>query len=139
MLTTSSVGQTGHVAPTIEHGDVDLDAVIVALREAGATFALLHGSRMDGTARAGSDLDVAAWLPPDVEAWTVPVPDQVDLSHLRRLPLHIAGRIAQHGVLLFDDDAPARVRWQADTRLRWADEAHRRRWITADALEAARG
>lgn len=124
--------------PALDLG-VDRDELIAALRGAGATFALLHGSRVVGGARPGSDLDVAAWLPPDVEAWTIPVPDEVDLSHLRRLPLHIAGRIAQQGVLLFDDDPPARVRWQADTRQRYADEAHRRRWITADALEAARG
>jgi hypothetical protein len=51
----------------------------------------------------------------------------------------VSGRAAQHGVLLFDDDPPARVRWQADTRQRWADEAFRRRWITADVIQAAAG
>jgi uncharacterized protein len=77
--------------------------------------------------------------PEDVDPWTVPVPDVVDLLSLRRLPLAVAGRIALDGVLLFDDDPPARVRWQADTRQRWADDAPRRRQFTEDALRAAAG
>ena len=40
-----------------------------------------------------------------------------------RRPLWLAGRVAQHGRLLFDDDPPARVTWQAETRLMYLDEA----------------
>lgn len=80
---------------------------------------------------------MAAWLPAGVDSWAVEVPDQVDLVNLRSLPLYVAGRIALHGVLLFDDDPPARVRWQATTRQRYFDETRRRRMITADILEAA--
>ena len=69
--------------------------------------------------------------------WHVVVPERVDLVSLRDLPLAIAGRIAVEGVVLFDDDRRARVRWQADTRQRFFDEAHRRRWIARDVLEAA--
>jgi uncharacterized protein len=50
------------------------------------------------------------------------VPDGVDLVVLDHALLWLAGRIALDGRLLFDDDPPARVRWQADTRRIWLDE-----------------
>lgn len=133
--------QTGAVSsPTVDLAGVDRDELVAALRAVGATFALLHGSRVRGTTRPDSDVDVAAWLPVDVQPWDVVGPDRVDLVSLRHLPLALGGRIALEGVLLFDDDPPARVRWQAETRLRFFDESHRRRWITRDVLEAvARG
>jgi len=103
---------------------VDERAVIEALRQADARFAFVHGSRAEGSpARPDSDLDVGAWWagsPP--AAWEVPLPAYVDLVVLNDAPLWLAGRIAQYGVLLFDDDPPARVRWQADTRLQYLDE-----------------
>jgi hypothetical protein len=40
--------------------------------------------------------------------------------------LELAGRVAQRGVLLLDDDPPRRVAWQADHTKRFLDEAHRR-------------
>lgn len=117
-----------------------LDHVAAVLRAAGARFALLHGSRINGGARAGSDLDVAAWFGSERDLWSLDLPDAVDLVDLRRLPLAVAGRIALHGILLFDDDPPARVRWQADTRSRYFDEAWLRAAATADFLAAqARG
>lgn len=103
---------------------VDEGAVIEALRRAGARFALVHGSRTEeNTARPDSDLDVGAWWagePP--AAWDVPLPPYVDLVVLNDAALWLAGRIAQHGRLLFDDDPKARVQWLADTRLRYLDE-----------------
>jgi hypothetical protein len=93
------------------------------LRAAGARFAFIHGSRVLGRARPDSDLDVAAWWgagPP--ASWEVDLPIGVDLVVLDSAPLWLAGRIAQEGRLLFDDDPPARVRWQAETRLRYLDE-----------------
>lgn len=94
------------------------------LRAAGARFGFVHGSRADGvSARPDSDLDVAAWWgssPP--ESWEVKLPAGVDLVVLDRAPLWLAGRIAQRGRLLFDDDPPARVRWQAETRLVYLDD-----------------
>jgi hypothetical protein len=101
----------------------DRAATVAALRAAGARFALVHGSRSGGSPRPDSDLDVGAWWgsrPPD--AWTVRVPDGVDLVVLDTAPLWLAGRVAQYGELLFDDDPPARVSWQADTRLRYVDD-----------------
>lgn len=94
-----------------------------ALREAGARFALVFGSRAEGTARPDSDLDVGAWWgdrPP--VSWEVDVPHGVDLVVLDTAPLWLSGRIAQQGRLLFDDAPSARVCWQAQTRLRYLDE-----------------
>lgn len=113
-------------AVSCHHGVVTVDeqGVIEALRRAGARFALVHGSRAEGgRARPDSDLDVGAWWadsPP--AAWDVVLPPFVDLVVLNDAPLWLAGRIAQYGRMLFDDDPPARVRWQADTRLRYVDE-----------------
>lgn len=124
--------------------DVDVDTVVHALREAGARFALAFGSRVAGAgpsnpAGPDSDLDVGAWWgtePPD--AWAVSLPAGVDLVVLDRAPLALAGRVAMWGVLLFDDDPPARVRWQADVRKRYVDEQPRRDRADADFAASVR-
>ncbi len=104
------------------------DDVVAQLRQAGARFAFVHGSRARGEGRPGSDLDVAAWWgSPAPASWDVGVPDRVDLLVLDSAPLELAGRVALHGVLLFDDDPPARVEWQARTRLIYLDEEDRQR------------
>jgi predicted nucleotidyltransferase len=106
----------------------DLRAEVVdALRRAGARFALLHGSRARRTHRPDSDVDVAAWWSSSAPAaFDVPLPAGVDLVVLDdEVPLELAGRIARDGVLLFDDDPPARVRWVATTRKIYADEQPR--------------
>lgn len=125
---------------------MDLDApladeVVRALRSAGARFALVFGSRARGTAHVRSDLDVAAWWPSDPpNAWDVDLPDGVDLVVLHRIPLELAGRIALEGIVLFDDDPPARVHWVADTRKIWLDERPRFEAAQREYLEAvARG
>jgi uncharacterized protein len=102
----------------------DEGEVARVLREAGAHFAFVHGSRATGElARPDSDLDIGAWWGQDApNSWTVHVPNGTDLVVLDHAPLWLAGRIAQHGRLLFDDDPPARVRWQADTRLQYLDD-----------------
>lgn len=107
--------------------DVDRAEVVAALRAAGARFAFVHGSVAAGTARPDSDLDIAAWFggaPPD-RPWTLGIDERVDLLVLDRAPLELAGRVAQYGQLLFDDDPPARVAWQAETRKIWLDEKPR--------------
>lgn len=104
-------------------GDLDRDAIIRSLRAAGARFAFLHGSRVGGTAREDSDIDVAAHFGGrDPAPWEVDVPPRVDLVVLDRAPLELSGRVALHGELLFDDDRPARVTWQAHTRRVHLDE-----------------
>lgn len=100
--------------------------VTESLRAAGARFALLHGSRVSGTARPDSDLDVAAWWASDPPpAFDVLLPSGADLVVLNTAPMELAGRIALDGQLLFDDDPVARVRWVATTRKIYADELPR--------------
>lgn len=108
----------------------DADVVIERLRAAGAQFAFVHGSRVGGTARPGSDTDVAAWFGgADPAAWDVLLPPGIDLLVLDRAPLELAGRVALHGALLFDDDPPRRVAWQGDMRLRYLDEVELQRKV----------
>jgi len=120
--------------------DVDRDAIVRSLRRSGARFALLHGSRVSGTAREGSDIDVAAHFGGrDPAPWEVDVPPRVDLCVLDSAPLELAGRVALHGELLFDDDPPARVHWQAMTRLMYLDEEARQKALDRIFLEGRRG
>jgi predicted nucleotidyltransferase len=101
-------------------------SIIDVLRDAGAAFAFVHGSRARGTARADSDIDVAAWWSSDPPpSFNVLLPPRVDLLVLNGAPLELAGRVAVDGVLLFDDDPVARVRWVAQTRKIYFDELPR--------------
>jgi predicted nucleotidyltransferase len=113
---------------------VSLPELRAALRDSGAVFAFLHGSRTEGRARPDSDLDVAAWFRRRIGAWEVPLPSRCDLLVLDSGGLELAGRVAQRGVLLFDDDPPRRVAWQADRCKRFLDEAHRGRELVDTVL-----
>nr|WP_246325813.1 nucleotidyltransferase domain-containing protein [Actinomycetospora corticicola] len=109
------------------------------MRDAGARFALIHGSRAAGTHREDSDTDVAAWWGGSAPAsFEVSLPPSVDLLVLDTAPLELRGRVAQHGLLLFDDDAPARVRWVATTRKIYADERPRLDRAHREFLEGLR-
>ncbi|MBA2473793.1 MAG: nucleotidyltransferase domain-containing protein [Pseudonocardiales bacterium] len=113
--------------------------IVAVLRGAGARFGLLHGSRAAGSPRADSDVDVAAWWPAHPPpAFEVLVPPGVDLVVLNGSPLELAGRIALHGRVLFDDDPPARIRWTATTRKIYADEGPRLRRSHHEFAEAVR-
>ena len=69
-------------------GEALRDIVTRRLRAVGASFAFLHGSRVEGTARVSSDLDVAAWWEGDPPApWDVDLPHGVDLLVLNGAPL----------------------------------------------------
>lgn len=105
-----------------------------SLRDAGAVFAFLHGSRTTGGHHLRSDLDLAAWFGRRAGAWEADLPAGTDLLVLDTAGLEIAGRVAQHGVLLLDDDPPARVAWQADRSKRYLDDAHRRADLVASVL-----
>ncbi|CAN5181502.1 hypothetical protein BH23ACT9_BH23ACT9_36700 [soil metagenome] len=105
-----------------------------ALRAADAQFAYVHGSRAAGSHRPSSDLDVAAWFGQSIAPYDVVLPPGVDLLVLDTAGLELSGRVAQHGILLFDDDPPARVAWQADRSKRYLDEAHRRRDLVQTVL-----
>lgn len=113
---------------------VTADQLQRALRQAGAVFAFVHGSRVTGKHRADADLDVAAWFRRPVASWQVDLPAGVDLLVLDTAGLELSGRVAQHGVLLLDDDPPVRVAWQADRCKRYLDEAHRRADLVATVL-----
>lgn len=109
---------------------MDVSAVageaVAVLRRAGARFAYLHGSRATGTHRADSDIDIAAYFgeqPP--RSFDLLLPPRVDLLVLDDAPLELAGRVAVGGMLLFDDDAVARIRWEAMTRKIYFDELPR--------------
>ena len=115
------------------------DEIVEILRAAGARFALLHGSRVSGRARPGSDVDVAAWwAEPAPASFEVLLPPRVDLVVLNDAPLELAGPIALDGALLFDDDPTARVRWVATTRKISADELPRMRRSHEEFAEAIR-
>jgi predicted nucleotidyltransferase len=104
---------------------VTAEAVAV-LRQAGARFAYLHGSRATGQNRADSDIDIAAYFgsrPPN--SFDVLLPTGVDLVILDDAPLELAGRVAVGGRLLFEDDQVARIRWEATTRKIYFDELPR--------------
>lgn len=119
--------------------DLDLDETVAALRSAGAVFAYLHGSVAAGTAHADSDVDVAAFFAGrDPDPWAVRVPGAVDVVVLDRAPLELAGRVALHGRLLFDDDPPRRVRWEATTRKIYLDERHRAERAVTDLVAGLR-
>lgn len=111
---------------------------VAALRQAGAAFALVFGSRARGDHRPDSDLDLAAWWPdqPPVP-WAVELPAGVDLVVLNAAPLELAGRIALEGELVLDDDPPARVLWVATTRKIWLDERPRFERAHREFLKAA--
>lgn len=117
---------------------VDTDSVIGRLRDAGAVFALVFGSRARGDDRPDSDLDVAAWWPADPpNSWDIDLPAGVDLVVLNTAPLELAGRISLEGEVLFEDDPAARVTWVATTRKIWLDERPRFERAHRDFLEAA--
>ena len=122
-----------------EYFDVDttLARAEQTLRESGALFAYLHGSRAQGEARTGSDIDVAAFFGRrNLHSWDVLLPDAVDLLVLDTAPLELAGRVALAGVLLFEEDPDARVHWEATTRKVYLDERPRMQRAHKEFLES---
>jgi hypothetical protein len=117
---------------------VDLDEVRRVLRRYGAVFALVFGSRALGTARPDSDTDIEFWAPSMVTDWSLwaEFPDSIDILDLNRAPDYLTGRVALHGLVILDDDPARRIRWQADTRKRYLDEAWRRRQFRRDFVAA---
>lgn len=117
---------------------LDLANVQRVLREHGVVFALVFGSRARGQAIAGSDVDLAVWGRATLDLWALSgaLPPVIDLVDLGAVPEGLAGRIALEGIVVLDDDPPARVRWQADTRKRHLDEAWRRGRFRRDFVAA---
>lgn len=112
--------------------------------------AYLFGSRAEGTARPGSDHDVAVLFrrPPELLAVGALQADlvtalgtPVDLVELERAPLELRAKAVQEGRLLFSADEPRRVAFETATRSRWFDYRPVLRELTAAYLHrvATRG
>ena len=117
---------------------IDPEALRRVLRRHGVRFALVFGSHADGSAGAHSDIDLGVWADGPLDLWSLTgaLDERVDVVDLRRAPEGLAGRVALTGVVLLDDDPTARVRWQADTRKRYLDEAPRRAAFQRDFVAA---
>jgi predicted nucleotidyltransferase len=103
-----------------------ISEAVRVLRAHGARFGYLHGSRAAGTAGPDSDIDLAAHFAPPVPAsFDILLPRGVDLLVLDDAPLELAGRVAVHGTLVFEEDPAERVRWEATTRKIYFDELPR--------------
>ena len=96
------------------------------LKNAGARFAYLFGSRAAGQYRPDSDTDIAAYFGDSApNAFDILMPPNVDFLILDHAPLELAGRVATRGRLLFEEDPVVRVRWEATTRKIYFDELPR--------------
>lgn len=117
---------------------LDLAALRRTLRAHGVRFALVFGSHAAGKAREDSDVDLAVWGESPIDDWRLrgALPDVVDLLDLTGAPEWLAGRVAMTGVVVLDDDPPRRIRWQAETRKRYLDEAERRARFRRDFVAA---
>ncbi|BBY07425.1 nucleotidyltransferase domain-containing protein [Mycobacterium noviomagense] len=112
---------------------------IEALRNHGALFAYLHGSRATHTARETSDIDIAAYFGGRrPQGFDILLPPGVDLLVLDDAPLELAGRVALFGSLLFETDLRARVVWEATTRKIYLDELPRINRAHREFAEAVR-
>lgn len=78
------------------------------------------------------------WSRAPLDEWRLRgrLPSVVDLLDLRDAPDVLTGRVALTGVVVLDDDPPARIRWQADSRKRYLDEAFRRERFRRDFVAA---
>lgn len=110
-----------------------LPRVLGGLPVVAAVYA--YGSRVDGRATEGSDLDLAVVLrseraPSDpllAERVSVRIASalgtgvEIDTHLAEHLPLPVRGRVVTHGVLLYDADPPSRVEFETATRRRYFD------------------
>ncbi|MFO7959750.1 MAG: nucleotidyltransferase domain-containing protein [Nitriliruptoraceae bacterium] len=117
---------------------IDLEELRRVLRRHGVRFALVYGSQALGTAGAASDVDLGVWAATELDLWALAgdLPEVVDLVDLQRAPDGLTGRMALTGAVVLDDDPVRRVRWQADTRKRYLDEAPRRAAFRRDFVQA---
>jgi predicted nucleotidyltransferase len=122
---------------------VDREALIERVRKAvadilsgrGLLAAYAFGSRITGSARPDSDLDIGYYLAPEAGDAALPLGDEmalaaalseavgleVDLRDLRSAPLELRGRVLEDGVRVFSGDPAARVALERDTLARYHD------------------
>lgn len=106
------------------------DRLAEVLRTHDVAVAYLFGSRAQGTAREGSDHDIAVLFNHPatldrvgaLQAALVGVyGTAVDLVELDRASLELRAKVVQEGTLLFSADEPRRVGFETATRSRWFD------------------
>jgi predicted nucleotidyltransferase len=122
---------------------VDREALIERVRKAAARIlsgrgllaAYAFGSRIAGSARPDSDLDIGYYLAPGARDTALPLGDEmalasalseevgleVDLRDLRSAPLELRGRVLEDGVRVFSGDPAARVALERDILARYHD------------------
>ncbi len=122
---------------------VDRDVLVERVREAAARIlsgrgllaAYAFGSRIAGSPRADSDLDIGYYLTGRPGNATLPLRDEialasalsdevgvdVDLRELSGAPLELRGRVLEEGVRVYCGDAVARVALERDILGRYHD------------------
>lgn len=106
---------------------------LLAERADGLVCAWLFGSQARGDARQGSDVDVAVLFAEDpprtLAGLRLDLADDlagalgcpVDLVVMNRAPIDLVHRVLRDGVLLFDRDPSARIRFEVRARAQWLD------------------
>lgn len=128
--------------PPMERAVVErLESAAAAIfRDTPVLFAYLFGSFAAGTARAGSDVDVAVYLGPDAPAEMLEGSldlsgelsrasgiGDIDVTILNRAPLPLRGRVVRERRVLYSRDEPTRVRYESLTLREFFDfELHAR-------------
>lgn len=109
------------------------DAIVAALAaDPDIVFAYLFGSQATGQARAGSDVDVAAFIRPEADPFETRLRlmgvleaavrhDAVDLVVLNSAPISLAGRILTTRRVLVDRDPAQRHRYESLTAREFFD------------------
>lgn len=110
--------------------DLDLSGVGAVLDAHGVLAGWLFGSRAEGTARTGSDVDIGVLLP-EGAGWLAGeeiasalrrvLPLAVDVVDLRTASLELRAKVVQTGRLVCSTDEAARVRFVTETWSQWQD------------------
>jgi predicted nucleotidyltransferase len=108
-------------------------------------LAYAYGSRIEGGASAGSDLDIGYYLATPA-AWSIAeemtladrlsrrLDVEVDLRNLGQAPLEWRARVLERGRRLHCTDETARVALERDVMVRWFDEQPRLRRFHEERL-----
>jgi predicted nucleotidyltransferase len=136
---------------------IDPNLHLALRRAAGEAFATLpvlaayaYGSRVAGTPRPGSDLDVGYYLEGYRQGARLSIAEEmrlasrlsavvgveVDLRNLAEAPLELRGRVLEEGVRIYSGDAVARVGLERDLLGRYHDYKETFRRMHAMRLRA---
>lgn len=125
--------------------NLDLAALAEALAHNDVVVAYAFGSRVDGTARADSDLDLAVLTDSQLGLLDqVRLADQlrlisqvphIDLVVLNRASLELRGHVVCTGHRIFSSDETRRVRFEVQTMLEYLDFEPTLRQLTDSYLK----